>query len=86
MRDSLRAKREPGAAVNSPDLRWVRFRLDVARLLAHGCVMAVATSTLDAPHGPLRGVNHSRITMLIAAQDGNLGITAFHNTLVTEGG
>jgi len=64
----------------------VRFRLDVARLLAHGCVIAVATSTLDAPHGPLRGVNHSRITMLLAAQDGDWDITAFHNTLVTECG
>jgi uncharacterized protein (TIGR02246 family) len=64
----------------------VRLRLDVARLLTPGCLMAVATSTLDAPHGPLRGVNHSRMTMVITAQEGDPRITAFQNTLVVEGG
>jgi uncharacterized protein (TIGR02246 family) len=63
----------------------VRFHLDTARLLAPGIVVAVATSTLEAPTGPLRGVNHSRMTAVIADQGGRWAITVFHNTLVTEG-
>ncbi len=34
----------------------VRIRLDVARPLESGCILAVATSTLDAPRGPLQGL------------------------------
>jgi hypothetical protein len=64
----------------------VRYQLDVARVLAPGCIMAVATSTLDAPHGPLRGIHHSRMTMVIATQGADWRITAFQNTLVMEGG
>jgi uncharacterized protein (TIGR02246 family) len=63
----------------------VRMRLDIARPLAAGFILAVATSTLDAPHGPLQGVNRSRMTMVIAEQDGRWAITAFHNTLIVEG-
>lgn len=40
----------------------VRYQLDVARTLKPGCIVAVATSTLDAPSGPLQGINRSRIT------------------------
>ncbi len=64
----------------------VRFRLDVARLLAPGCILAVATSTLDAPQGPLQGVNHSRASLVITARGGEWVVTAFHNTRVVEGG
>lgn len=63
----------------------VRMRLDIARPPAPGFILAVATSTLDAPHGPLQGVNRSRMTMVIAEQDGRWAITAFHNTLIVEG-
>ena len=63
----------------------VRMRLDIARPLAPGFILAVATSTLDAPHGPLRGVNQSRMTMVIAEQDDGWAITAFHNTLIVDG-
>jgi len=63
----------------------VRMRLDTARVLAPGIVVAVATSRLEAPAGPLRGVNHSRMTAVIADQGGRWAITAFHNTLVVEG-
>jgi uncharacterized protein (TIGR02246 family) len=63
----------------------ISYRLEVARLLAPGCVVAVAISTLDAPGGPLRGVNHSRMTVVIAEEDGRWCITAFQNTLVVEG-
>ena len=62
----------------------MRYRLDTARVLAPGIVVAVATSTLDAPTGPLRGVNHSRMTAVIAEQGARWATTAFHNTLVAE--
>jgi len=64
----------------------VRIRLDVTRPLESGCILAVATSTLDAPRGPLQGVNRSRMTMVIAEQGGRWAITAFHNTRVVDGG
>jgi uncharacterized protein (TIGR02246 family) len=63
----------------------VAFRLDVARLLAPGCILALATSTLDAPHGPLQGVNQSRMTMALAQEGGEWRIFAFHNTLIVGG-
>ena len=62
----------------------VRFRLDVARPVA-GAILAVATSTLDAPSGPLQGIHNACFTMVIAEQDDDWAITAFHNTLVAEG-
>jgi uncharacterized protein (TIGR02246 family) len=62
----------------------VRFRLDVARPVA-GTILAVATSTLDAPSGPLQGIHTARFTMVIAEQGDDWAITAFHNTLVAEG-
>ena len=64
----------------------VRYQLDVARLLAPGCLVAVASATLDAPTGPLRGVNHARLTLVMTEQDGRWAITAFHNTLVAQAG
>ena len=60
----------------------VRYHVDVARTIAPGTVLAVATSTLDAPSGPLQGVHHSRITAVLVEQDGRWAITAFHNTVV----
>jgi uncharacterized protein (TIGR02246 family) len=60
----------------------VAYRVDVARVLVPGCVVAVVTSTLDAPSGPLRGVNQSRITAVITEQHGRWVISGFHNTLV----
>ena len=62
----------------------VRFRLDVARPVAGG-ILAVATSTLDAPSGPLQGIHTARFTMVIVEQGDDWAITAFHNTLVAEG-
>ena len=40
----------------------VKIELDIAREVAPGVVLAVATSTLDAPSGPLRGRHNARIT------------------------
>ena len=61
----------------------VRFRLDVARPVAGG-ILAVATSTLDAPSGPLQGINNARFTMVIAEQGDDWRVASFHNTLVAE--
>jgi uncharacterized protein (TIGR02246 family) len=62
----------------------VRFRLDMARPVA-GTILAVATSTLDAPSGPLQGIHNARFTMVIAEQGDDWRVAAFHNTLVVEG-
>ena len=62
----------------------VRFRLDMARPVA-GTILAVASSTLDAPSGPLKGIHNARFTMVIAEQGDDWRVTAFHNTLVAEG-
>ena len=51
-----------------------------------GPIVAVATSTLDAPHGPLQGVHNSRMTLVVAEQDDDWRVVAFHNTLVVEAG
>jgi uncharacterized protein (TIGR02246 family) len=65
----------------------VRYDVDVAREVAPGCVLAVVTSTLNAPTGPLPGINQSRMSAVIT-QDGDREsgdswkVTAFHNTLV----
>jgi hypothetical protein len=42
----------------------------------------VAGATLEAPTGPMRGMNRSRLTAILVLQDGRWLITAFHNTLV----
>ena len=60
----------------------VHFEIDAAREVAPGCILAVASATLDAPSGPLQGVNHSRITAVIAQQDERWAIAGFQNTLV----
>ena len=59
----------------------VRYEVLVARELAPGVVLAVAAATLDAPQGPLQGVNEARITIVMTEEDGRWGISAFHNTL-----
>ena len=61
----------------------VSYRVDVARQVAPGVVVAVATSTLDAPGGPLAGVHNSRITAVIRDTGARWEVTAFQNTIVT---
>jgi uncharacterized protein (TIGR02246 family) len=61
----------------------VRLRLNVARPVAGG-LLAVATSTLDAPGGPLQGIHDARFTMVIAEQGDDWRVASFHNTLVAE--
>lgn len=60
----------------------MHYDVDVAREIMPGCIIAVVTSTLDAPSGPLQGVNQSRITVVITEQEGQWSIIAFQNTLV----
>lgn len=60
----------------------VSYEVDVARTLSPGVVLAVASATLDAPAGPLQGVNRARITVVMTESDGRWVISAFHNTLV----
>ena len=43
----------------------VRYEVDEARVLAPGVVVAHATSTLDAPSGPLHGVHNSKMTVVL---------------------
>jgi len=62
----------------------VQYRLEVARPLAPGHVLAVAAATLEVPHGPMAGTNRARITMVIAENDDRWAVTAFHNTLVSD--
>ncbi len=64
----------------------VEYRLELAREIAPGCVVALAASTLVCPGGPLYGTNHSRMTLVLAEEDDRWAVTAFHNTLVEERG
>ena len=60
----------------------VRYELDEARFVAPGVVLAHATSTLDAPSGPLLGTHNSKMTVVLVEEKGRWQATAFHNTLV----
>ena len=60
----------------------VHYELDRAREIAPGCVVAVVAATLDAPHGPLQGINHARFTLVIAETGEGWRINAFQNTLL----
>ncbi len=60
----------------------MHYEVESARTITPGHIVAVVTSTLDAPSGPLEGVNQSRITVVMAEQDNQWSIVAFQNTLV----
>ncbi len=62
----------------------VCYQLEAARVVAPGCIVALANATLKAPSGPLQGVNHSRFTVIITEQGDRWAVTAFQNTLVRE--
>ena len=42
----------------------------------------VLTGTLDAPHGPLQGINRSRMTAVMSVHGDRWLITSFQNTLI----
>ena len=58
------------------------IHLDRVREVAPGCLLVHATSTLDAPSGPLAGTNQAKMSALLVEQDGAWKAAAFHNTLV----
>ena len=58
--------------------------MDVVRTLALGVVAVVATSTLDAPTGPLHGTNRSRISAVLVDEGDRWAIQVFQNTLVRD--
>jgi uncharacterized protein (TIGR02246 family) len=60
----------------------IRYEVESARTITPGVVIAVVRSTLDAPSGPLQGVNQSRITAVMTEDEGRWSIVAFQNTLV----
>jgi len=62
----------------------ITYGVDVARVVAPGCIVAVVTSTLTAPTGPLQGEHQSRITAVLTQHDGDWSIVAFQNTLVAN--
>lgn len=62
----------------------VRYRVELARTLVPGVVIAVASSTLDAPSGPLQGTNRSRTTVVLVDEGDRWAISAFQNTLIHE--
>src|SRR4051794_17749013 len=62
----------------------VSYEVDQARQLAAGVVVAQATSTLDAPSGPLQGTHQSKMTVVLVEEGGTWKATAFHNTLVVS--
>ena len=60
----------------------MHYEIESARTIMPGCIVAVVTSTLDAPSGPLQGINQSRITAVLTEEGGRWSIIAFQNTLV----
>jgi uncharacterized protein (TIGR02246 family) len=59
-----------------------RIQLDRVREVAPGCLLVHATSTLDAPSGPLAGTNQAKMSALLVEHDGTWKAAAFHNTLI----
>jgi uncharacterized protein (TIGR02246 family) len=60
----------------------VRYTVDRARRVAPGCIVAVVSATLDAPEGPLQGINHARFTLTVTHDVDRWEIAAFQNTLI----
>ena len=60
----------------------ISYSVDAARPLGPDHLLVHATSTLEAPVGPLAGTNHSRISAVLARNGESWQISALHNTLV----
>jgi hypothetical protein len=52
------------------------------REIVPGCLLVHVTSTLDAPSGPLPGINRAQMSAVLVEQEGEWKVTAFHNTLI----
>ena len=62
----------------------IGYRVDAARPLGSDHLLVHATSTLDAPAGPLAGTNQSRISAVLVRNGEDWQISALHNTLVAN--
>ena len=62
----------------------MRYVVNTARYLSPGTLLAHATGRLDAPAGPLRGVNDATCSIVATVGEAGWEIAAFHNTL-TQG-
>ena len=62
----------------------VSYTPESTKEIAPGVVVALAGARLEAPTGPLQGVNRSRFTLVAVEQDGTWRVAAFHNTLLME--
>jgi uncharacterized protein (TIGR02246 family) len=60
------------------------IELEFARLLSDDVILARGRARLDAPTGPLAGVNHSVNTSVLVRRDGDWVAVSFHNTLVNS--
>ncbi len=60
----------------------VALDVDHAQQVAAGVVVAVVSSTLDVPSGPLQGRHHARMTLTLVEDTGSWRVAALHNTLV----
>lgn len=64
----------------------ISYQVEAARVVAPGCIVAMATATLDVPTGPGAGTNRSRMTAVLTESEGRWLIAAFQNTIVVEAG
>jgi uncharacterized protein (TIGR02246 family) len=62
----------------------VTYRLESAREVTPGCIVAVVAATLNVPSGPMQGVNRARFTAAMTEQQGRWSVAAFQNTLVRQ--
>ena len=60
----------------------IRYRLETARMITPGCLVAIAGATLDTPAGPASGTSHARLTAVLTSNGEAWSVAAFHNTLV----
>jgi uncharacterized protein (TIGR02246 family) len=60
----------------------VRYEVSSARYLADNVILAHVTSTLEAPTGPLQGIQNSVASLIVVRTGTEWKITSFHNTLV----
>jgi uncharacterized protein (TIGR02246 family) len=60
----------------------IRYDLERARMVGTDVILANGQATLDSPTGPLAGIHHSVITVVLTPHGDQWRAIAFHNTLV----
>ena len=64
----------------------VGYAVETTRLLGTGAIVAVVGARLDAPTGPMAGINLSHLTAVLVQVDDHWAVTTFHNTLLRADG